>query len=104
AQRPLRMVGTHTDISDRKAMEEELRTAARIDRLTGLPNRALLMGRLQQTIAHRKRFREFHYAVLFMDFDRFKMVNDTLGHEAGDQLLCEIARRLGAALRAVDAP
>jgi PAS domain S-box-containing protein len=101
-QKPLRMVGTHSDISERKAMEEELRTAARIDRLTGLPNRALMMDRLQQAITQRKRFKEFHYAVLFMDFDRFKMVNDTLGHEAGDQLLREIARRLSATVRGVD--
>jgi diguanylate cyclase (GGDEF)-like protein len=90
------------DITDRKAMEEELRTAARTDRLTGLPNRTLLIDRLQQTIAQHRRMSEFRYAVLFMDFDRFKMVNDTFGHEMGDQLLREIARRLTVAVREVD--
>ncbi|HWE02853.1 MAG TPA: EAL domain-containing protein [Tepidisphaeraceae bacterium] len=101
-QKPLRMVGTHSDISGRKAMEAELRAAARIDKLTGLPNRALLLDRIQRTIAQHKRYDEFRYAVLFLDFDRFKMVNDSLGHEAGDQLLCQIARRLELTVRAVD--
>jgi diguanylate cyclase (GGDEF)-like protein/PAS domain S-box-containing protein len=100
--KPLRMVGTNTDISERKAMEEELRSAARVDKLTGLPNRALLLDRLQIVIAQHKRFNEMKYAVLFLDFDRFKMVNDSLGHEAGDQLLQEIARRLATAVRGVD--
>ena len=101
-QKPLRMVGTHSDVSGRKAMEQELRNAARIDKLTGLPNRALLLDRLQQAIALHKRNKDFQYAVLFLDFDRFKVVNDSLGHEAGDQLLCAIARRLETAVRSID--
>jgi diguanylate cyclase (GGDEF)-like protein/PAS domain S-box-containing protein len=100
--KPLRLVGTHTDISDRRAMEEELRAAARVDRLTGLPNRALILDRLQVTIARHQRDPACRYAVLFLDFDRFKLVNDTLGHDAGDQLLGAIARRLETAVRAVD--
>jgi diguanylate cyclase (GGDEF)-like protein/PAS domain S-box-containing protein len=100
--KPLRLVGTHTDISDRRAMEEELRTAARMDKLTGLPNRAMILDRLQVTIARHKRDPACRYAVLFLDFDRFKLVNDTLGHDAGDQLLRAVARRLETAVRAVD--
>jgi len=90
------------DISQRKAMEEELRVAARIDRLTGLPNRALLLDRLQHSILRYQRSKDSKYAVLFLDFDRFKTVNDSLGHDVGDQLLAEIARRLKRAVRAVD--
>jgi diguanylate cyclase (GGDEF)-like protein/PAS domain S-box-containing protein len=99
---PLRMVGTVSDISQRKAMEEQLLAAARVDKLTGLPNRAMLLEWLQKTIARYQRFKDRGYAVMFLDFDRFKIVNDTLGHEAGDELLREIARRLAAAVRAVD--
>ncbi|MGE5609970.1 MAG: EAL domain-containing protein [Bacillota bacterium] len=90
------------DISQRKALEDELRAAARLDRLTGLPNRALLLDRLQHAIERHHRFKDSDYAVLFLDFDRFKIVNDSLGHEVGDQLLAEIARRLKNAVRAVD--
>jgi diguanylate cyclase (GGDEF)-like protein/PAS domain S-box-containing protein len=90
------------DVSRRKAMEDELRTAARLDRLTGLPNRALLLDRLQHAIERHRRSKDSDYAVLFLDFDRFKVVNDSLGHEVGDQLLAEIARRLKNAVRAVD--
>ena len=100
--KPLRMVGTHSDISGRKAMEQELRAAARSDKLTGLPNRALLLDRLHQAIVRKTRNKDFQYAVLFLDFDRFKTVNDSLGHEAGDQLLRGIAARLEAAVRAID--
>jgi diguanylate cyclase (GGDEF)-like protein/PAS domain S-box-containing protein len=101
-QKPLRMVGTHSDISGRKAMEQELRTAARMDKLTGLPNRALLLDRLQQAIARKMRDNDFQYAVLFLDFDRFKIVNDSLGHESGDQLLRSIADRLETTVRSID--
>jgi diguanylate cyclase (GGDEF)-like protein/PAS domain S-box-containing protein len=80
----------------------ELYAAARLDRLTGLPNRALLLDRLQHAILRYQRSKESKYAVLFLDFDRFKTVNDSLGHEVGDQLLVELARRLRETVRAVD--
>lgn len=90
------------DITERKRAEEELRAAARLDRLTGLPNRALLLDRLQHTIRRHQRSGPSQYAVLFLDVDRFKNVNDSLGHGAGDQLVCEVARRLKETVRAVD--
>lgn len=95
-------VGILRDITARKAMEDELRTAARTDRLTKLPNRALLLDRLQNAIERHKRASDSRYAVLFLDFDRFKTVNDSLGHEAGDHLLQEIALRLQTVVRTAD--
>jgi diguanylate cyclase (GGDEF)-like protein/PAS domain S-box-containing protein len=82
------------DISERKAMELELADAARLDRLTGLANRTLFMERLQAAVERVRDGRQARFAVLFLDFDRFKLVNDALGHEAGDGLLREIAGRL----------
>lgn len=90
------------DISDRKEAEEQLARAARLDKLTGLPNRALLLDRLQQSIARAQRSQQHRYAVMFLDFDRFKLINDSLGHEAGDELLRQIARKLHENVRAVD--
>lgn len=75
-----------------EAMEDELRLAATTDRLTGLPNRAMLADRIQSALAGRGELG--HPAVLFLDFDRFKLVNDSLGHEIGDRLLVSIAERL----------
>jgi diguanylate cyclase (GGDEF)-like protein/PAS domain S-box-containing protein len=86
------------DISARKAMEAELMSAARNDLLTGLPNRSSLMARLEALAGQARRAPAFGFAVLFLDFDRFKLVNDTLGHEAGDELLRQIALRLIGAL------
>jgi Amt family ammonium transporter len=82
-----------SDISERKAFEEQLRHLAFHDPLTGLPNRALFEDRLDQAL---KRSRADHgtVAVLFLDLDRFKVVNDTLGHTAGDGLLSDVAKRL----------
>ncbi len=90
------------DITQSKAMEEQLRAAALRDGLTTLPNRAMLLDRLQYAIERHKRFKEMNFAVLFIDFDRFKMVNDNFGHIVGDQLLREISSRLQHAVRAVD--
>jgi diguanylate cyclase (GGDEF)-like protein/PAS domain S-box-containing protein len=90
------------DITDRKLAEERLVHDAFHDGLTGLPNRALLIDHLKLTIARAKRHKGLIYAVLFLDLDRFKIVNDSLGHIIGDQLLIGIARRLELCLREGD--
>ena len=90
------------DISHRKAMESELAAAALRDKLTGLANRTLFMERLQAAIERVREASRSCSRVLFLDFDRFKLVNDAMGHEAGDELLGQIAERLRAALRAGD--
>lgn len=90
------------DITERKRAEEQLLYNAFYDRLTGLPNRALYMDRLRQSIERAKRHDDYLFAVLFLDFDRFKLVNDSLGHVIGDQLLIAIAARLEACLRPGD--
>ena len=90
------------DISVRKAMERQLTQAAQRDALTGLANRAVFMERLTNAIGRVQHGRQLLFAVLFLDFDRFKMTNDTLGHDAGDELLQQIARRLQTELRASD--
>lgn len=80
----------------------EIEHAMLHDKLTGLPNRTMLMDRLNACIERRKRNPEYHFAVLFLDFDRFKLVNDSLGHELGDKLLQEIGARLRTGLRGND--
>ena len=99
--RPARMVGICWDITDRKKMEEQLVHEALHDRLTGLPNRALFVDRLAQAVPAQDRGRGAP-AVLFLDVDRFKVINDSLGHEAGDEVLVELARRLSALMRPGD--
>ncbi|HSI60912.1 MAG TPA: EAL domain-containing protein [Ideonella sp.] len=90
------------NIEPRKRLEQQLRGEARTDRLTGLPNRVLLMERLQASVARTRVDPDHRFALLFLDFDRFKLVNDTLGHDTGDQLLRLIADRLREALRTTD--
>ncbi|HKV11256.1 MAG TPA: EAL domain-containing protein [Thermoanaerobaculia bacterium] len=97
-----RMAGSQSDITARKAAEERLLHDAFHDPLTGLPNRALFMDRLGMAIAHAKRRLSYTFAVLFIDLDRFKNVNDSLGHSAGDELLMAVARRLESCLRPGD--
>lgn len=87
------------DITEQKALELELMTAARTDRLTGLCNRTLLVERIQHRLEHRGRRR---FALLFMDVDRFKLINDSMGHEVGDQMLLEVATRLRSVVRGTD--
>ncbi len=81
----------------------DLRSAALHDKLTGLPNRALCLERLSHMMSIKRRDRSRHFAVLFLDFDGFKLVNDSLGHDTGDLLLQSIATRLTACLRETDA-
>lgn len=97
-----RIAGSQTDITDRKRAESQLLHDAFHDALTGLPNRVLFMDRLEQAIERGKRRQDNLFAVLFLDLDRFKVVNDSLGHLIGDQLLMAIARRLEACLRPGD--
>lgn len=100
--RALRMAGVAMDVNAQKAMEHQLRTAARTDVLTQLPNRTVVVDMIDAAIARQRAQRGYHFAVLFMDFDHFKQVNDTLGHTAGDELLRQIARRLEDTLRPGD--
>ena len=93
--------GIFIDITERKALEAQLAHQAFHDGLTGLPNRALLLDRIQQALALAAR-RATTSAVLFLDLDNFKVVNDTLGHDVGDALLTDVGRRLQACLREGD--
>lgn len=95
-------LGVFTDITERKRIEEQLLHDAFHDGLTKLANRALFMEHLRITIERSKSRHSNPYAVLFLDFDRFKMINDSLGHAEGDQLLNQIARRLESATRTGD--
>lgn len=98
---PLRVVGSLRDISERRAIEAEYKRLALYDPLTGLPNRRLLVDRLRQAVVQNRRNDEFG-ALMFIDLDRFKLVNDTLGHEFGDMLLVEVGHRLSACMRETD--
>ena len=89
------------DISERKELERALTAQARTDRLTGLANRLAIIERLEAACAEQARGRSA-FALLLLDFDNFKLVNDTLGHEAGDELLRQVAGRLRKVLRAAD--
>ena len=100
---PRRMAGINIDMTEQMQMQAMLRHAARTDGLTQLPNRAAVFEQVQLAVDRAATQPGFEYAVLFMDFDRFKQVNDTLGHAAGDELLRQIAQRLRGALRQGDA-
>jgi diguanylate cyclase (GGDEF)-like protein/PAS domain S-box-containing protein len=99
--RAYRMAGSLTDIGRRKAIEAQLQHDALHDSLTGLANRALLVDRLELALAQAKRG-GFSFAILFLDLDRFKNINDSLGHSLGDKLLQALAHRLDALLRPAD--
>ena len=87
------VIGTYEDITDRKVAEDRVQYLAYYDALTGLPNRALLQDRLAKALASARR-RKDRVALLFLDLDRFKDINDSLGHSVGDLLLQEVAERL----------
>ena len=93
--------GVIIDVTERKEAEEAIRNLAFVDTLTSLPNRRFLLDRLRQGLANSRRHGS-HGALLFIDLDHFKSINDTYGHEAGDKLLCEVARRLRQSVREGD--
>ncbi|HSE37879.1 MAG TPA: diguanylate cyclase, partial [Blastocatellia bacterium] len=97
-----RMTGSLTDVTEQKKAEKQLLHNAFHDALTGLPNRALFMDRLKNSLAEVKEGDGYSFGVLFLDLDRFKVVNDSLGHQIGDQLLVATARRLESCLRPGD--
>ena len=90
-------VATFEDVTERRQAEAKIMHMARHDALTDLPNRVLFREKMEQALAHRERL-----AVLFLDLDRFKTVNDTLGHPVGDALLCAVTKRLQMAVRGTD--
>jgi len=99
---PHRMAGSQSDITGRKLAEERLAHDAVHDALTGLPNRVLFLDRLQNRLERTKRNPDELFAIMFIDLDRFKVVNDSLGHAVGDQLLVTIANRLKLCVRPND--
>jgi diguanylate cyclase (GGDEF)-like protein/PAS domain S-box-containing protein len=99
--RAMRLVGGMLDISERQSYEDQLAWRATHDELTGLPNRQLLQDRLQQALANAQRYGR-EGALVFIDLDDFKLVNDSLGHSAGDRVLREVGHRLSAVARDTD--
>ena len=101
AGRALRVSGTTTDLTERKNAERRIYELAYFDQLTGLPNRRFLLEELDKVLARSARSRQLG-ALMFLDLDNFKLLNDTMGHDVGDMLLRQVAQRLRAALRDCD--
>jgi diguanylate cyclase (GGDEF)-like protein/PAS domain S-box-containing protein len=101
AGQPFCMMASFVDVTERKKAEEKIHELAYFDSLTGLPNRALLMDRLQQSMAASVR-NDLYSALLFVDLDKFKTINDTLGHDIGDVLLKKVSSRLTRLVREGD--
>jgi diguanylate cyclase (GGDEF)-like protein/PAS domain S-box-containing protein len=100
--RVIRLVGSMTDITDRKHREDRLRRDAHHDALTGLPNRLVFLDRLNHAIDRAQAESDYAFAVVFLDLDGFKAINDSYGHEIGDEVLRRVARRISAELREND--
>ncbi len=102
-QKEFAVLGVAVDITDQKKAEEKLMRNAFYDSLTDLPTRTLFMDRISEALSRMRRDESYHFAVFYMDLDRFKVVNDSLGHIKGDQLLISIAYRLRKKLQKMDA-
>lgn len=98
----VRMTGSLTDVTERKRAEEKLIRDALYDTITGLPNRALFLDRIEQEIRRHADTDDQDFAILFLDLDRFKVINDSLGHDVGDTLLINVARRLRKSVKPGD--
>ena len=98
----VRLAGTYTDVTERRAQQERMLHDALHDPLTGLPNRALFHDLVKRSFARARRREGYRFAVLFLDLDRFKTVNDGLGHAVGDELLVQVGQRLQTCLREGD--